>query len=120
MAYNQHPLNTSGSHYNKPALFIILLIFIGIISFVVIRQLFPELSTSLGLNSEKQNTQNISITPNTSAVLSGQKNMTPPTDKNKNHSQNGGEKLPVMPNSKQNTSGVNCTQNDISAGLCKQ
>lgn len=119
MAYNQHPLNTSQSHYNKPALVVILLIFLGIIAFVVVKQLFPELATSLGVNSEKQTNplvSDVSPIPVTTSTPEGTK-LAP--NGNKSQSQSVGEKSAVAPKTNPTATGVSCTQDDISAGLCK-
>jgi hypothetical protein len=120
MAYNQHPLNNSQSHYNKPALVVIALIFIGIMAFVVIKQLFPELATNLGGTSDKPITPIVSTAPQAPVATSQTQGAKLPTNGNKTQSQNISENTAVTPKTGQTAAGVSCTQKDISAGLCQQ
>jgi hypothetical protein len=119
MAYNQHPLNGPQSHYNKPALVIIALIFIGIIAFVVIRQLFPGLITDVGVNTEQQITPIISDANKTPVIPNKPQNKPSQSNENKTQSQPLKEKTSIAPKTNQTAAGVSCTQKDISAGLCQ-
>jgi hypothetical protein len=119
MAYNQHPLHGHQSHYNKPALVIIALIFIGIIAFVVIRQLFPELITGVAVNTEKQITPIVSDTQKIPVTPSEPKSTPSPLNENKTQSQPLKDKTSIAPKTNQTAAGVSCTQKDISAGLCQ-
>jgi hypothetical protein len=111
MAYNKHPLKASESHYNKPALVTILLIFLGIMILVAVRQFSPEMGANLGITSTAQASP-VVIPKAAPAVVETKVKL----------SSNVKEQPPKAAeniSSTQNTDSVSCTEKDISAGLCK-
>jgi hypothetical protein len=111
MAYNKHPLKASESHYNKPALVTILLIFLGILVLVAVRQLSPELGASLGITSTAEASP--VVVPKTAPVAVETKVTQSPNIKKQ--IPKAAENTP----STQGADGVSCTEKYISAGLCK-
>lgn len=120
MAYNKHPLKTSESHYNKPALVSILLIFLGIMILVAVRQFSPEMGANLGITSTAQASP--AATPKAASAVVGTKVAPAVVETKVTLSSNVKEQTPKAAeniSSTQNTDSVTCTQKDISAGLCQ-
>lgn len=113
MAYNKHPLKTTESHYNKPALVTIVLILMGIGVLVAIKQLSPEMGAELGITSSAQ--ASTTVTPPAMPATPVETKITP-TSTVKEAPQKTVENAP----STQSANDFHCTEKDISAGLCKQ
>lgn len=108
MAYQSHQTNKSQSHYNKPAIVMIILFFLCIIAVVVVEFNPYSVMTPLGIQAPKSKVSSAPTVQTDNSIV------TP--ELKKDHQIQNGSSASVKT---QQASDVSCTEKDRTANLCQ-